>query len=115
MIYSRNREEYMLYVRKVLVRLKAFRLFYNLKKCKFFITKVNFLRFIIRTAGVSIDLRKVEIITSWPTPKSFYNLMSFLGFCNFYRRFIEAYLKVAHPLTSLLKGSNSGKKEGPFL
>jgi hypothetical protein len=64
MIYSRNREEYILHVRKVLVRLKAFRLFYNLKKCKFFVTKVDFLGFIIRTASVSIDPRKVETITS---------------------------------------------------
>jgi hypothetical protein len=114
MIYSKTRAEHVLHVREVLVRLKSFGLFCNLKKCKFFVTEVDFLGFVISTDGVSMDPRKVRTITSWPRPKSFHDLMSFLGFCNFYRRFIDGYSKVSHPLTSLLKGSNSGKKEGPF-
>ena len=37
----------------------------------------------------------------------------FLGFCNFYRRFISGYSNIVAPLTSLLKGSKQGKKPGP--
>jgi hypothetical protein len=114
MIYSKSIEAHVQHVRSVLIRLKAFGLFCNLKKCKFFVTEVDFLGFIVGTAGVSMDPRKVDTITSWPTPATYPDLQSFLGFCNFYRRFIEAYSKVTHPLTSLLKGSKNGKKEGPF-
>ena len=38
----------------------------------------------------------------------------FLGFVNFYRRFIYNFSKVAAPLSTLLKGSKDGKKRGPF-
>jgi len=37
----------------------------------------------------------------------------FLGFCNFYRRFISGYSNIVAPLTSLLKSSKQGKKPGP--
>ena len=39
----------------------------------------------------------------------------FLGFANFYRRFVECYAKITRSLTELLKGSVSGKQSGPFL
>ncbi|SGZ11730.1 BQ5605_C028g10452 [Microbotryum silenes-dioicae] len=52
---------------------------------------------------------KVKAITSWPTPTSLKELQQFLGFCNFYRRFIEGYSRVIAPLTRLLK------KNTPFL
>ena len=38
----------------------------------------------------------------------------FLGFTNFYRRFIYSYSAIAAPLTGLLKGSKDGKKFRPF-
>ena len=45
-------------------------------------------------------------MTQWPQPKSVYNIQVFLGFVNFYRRFIKGYLHITHPLTELLKTSN---------
>ena len=39
----------------------------------------------------------------------------FLGFANFYRRFIANYSKIAVPLTAMLKGSKNGKKAGPYI
>jgi len=114
MIFSKNRAEHEKHVRRVLERLIQFGLFCNLKKCRFFQKEVDFLGFVISLDGVSMDPRKVDTITSWPTPTTFPELQSFLGFCNFYRRFIEAYSKIAHPLTSLLKGSVNGKKSGIF-
>jgi hypothetical protein len=38
----------------------------------------------------------------------------FIGFANFYRRFICGFSTVAAPLTSMLKGSKAGKHPGPF-
>jgi len=47
---------------------------------------------------------KVEAILSWRTPESLADTQSFLGFANFYRRFIQDYSRIAHPLTELTKG-----------
>lgn len=43
-------------------------------------------------------------------PRSYHDVQVFLGFCNFYRRFIPNYSRIALPLTDLLKGSVNGKK-----
>jgi len=59
-----------------------------IKKCKFFIRKTNFIGFIIKLGKISIDLKKVKAIVSWQELENITQLKSFLGFCNYYRRFI---------------------------
>ena len=59
-----------------------------------------------------MDKKRVEVIAAWPEPTTFREIQSFLGFCNFYRRFIEGYSKIVAPMTALLKGSHNGKKAG---
>lgn len=51
-----------------------------------------------------MDDSKISAITTWPVPKSVKELQRFLGFANFYRRFIDKYSMITAPLTSLLKG-----------
>ncbi|KAK3573608.1 hypothetical protein QTP86_030009 [Hemibagrus guttatus] len=53
--------------------------------------------------GVEMDVVKVQAVTEWPAPTSVRELQRFLGFANFYRRFIRNYSSVAAPLTSLLR------------
>jgi hypothetical protein len=52
-----------------------------------------------------MDPKRVEMIANWPRPESIHDVQVFLGFVNFYRRFIEGYSHIARPLTDLLKGS----------
>ena len=59
-----------------------------IKKCEFFIRKTDFVGFIIKLGYISIDLKKVEAIVSWQEPENITQLRLFLGFCNYYRRFI---------------------------
>jgi len=59
-----------------------------IKKCEFFIVKTNFVGFIIKLGKISIDLKKVEAIVSWHKLGNVMQLRSFLGFYNYYRRFI---------------------------
>ena len=59
-----------------------------IKKCKFFIRKIDFIRFVIKLDYISIDLKKVEAIVSWQELENVTQLRLFLGFCNYYRRFI---------------------------
>ena len=62
------------HVRKVLERLRRFRLFANLKKCKFFTKEVEFLGFIISTKGVTMDPRRIDTIRTWPKLKTYYKV-----------------------------------------
>src|SRR6266516_2204659 len=61
-----------------------------------------------------MDPRRVTAIDEWEAPKTFRELQVFLGFANFYRRFVAGYSRITAPLSDLLKGSKDGKKSGPF-
>jgi len=59
-----------------------------IKKCEFFTRKTNFIGFIIKLGKISIDLKKVKAIVNWQELENVIQLRLFLGFCNYYRRFI---------------------------
>lgn len=86
--HSEEEEQHWRDVRAVLDRLRRAELFVNLKKCTFAAKEVAFLGFLIGVRGVRADPARVVSITSWPIPTSVKELQSFLGFTNFYQRFI---------------------------
>ena len=56
-----------------------------------------------------MDPGKLNGIQDWPIPKTVKQVRSWLGFGNFYRRFIKGFSHLAQPLNQLLK------KDRPFL
>ena len=50
-----------------------------------------------------MEEERIEAVKAWPEPKSIRDIQVFLGFANFYRRFIQGFSKIAAPLTSMLK------------
>ena len=115
LIYSDSEEEHWEHIEKVLERLRQFKLYAKLSKCQFAVKTVEFLGFVLSPNGVAMEKSRVETIKDWPKPRTFRELQVFLGFTNFYRRFIRHYSKIASSLTDLLKGSKSGRKLGPFV
>src|SRR5205807_7263902 len=73
------------------------------QKCEFHVNQVEYLGFIITTNGIRMDNAKVETIIAWPIPDRVRDVRAFLGFGNFYRRFIRAFSRLAQPLTALTK------------
>ncbi|KAK3506442.1 hypothetical protein QTP70_017059, partial [Hemibagrus guttatus] len=104
LVYSTSMEEHVRHVQEVLSRLQQHHLYIKLEKCEFHQTTVTFLGYVISQQGVEMDAVKVQAVTEWSTPTMVRELQRFLGFANFYRRFIRNYSSVAGPLTSLLRG-----------
>ncbi len=50
-----------------------------------------------------MDPVKVEAVKNWSTPSSLCDLLGFLGFANFYRRFIKGFAQMAWPLNDMTK------------
>jgi hypothetical protein len=59
------------------------------------------LGYIISQDGIVVDLEKIEAIREWSMPKNMREVRSFMGLADYYRRFIEGFSKIAHPITSL--------------
>ncbi|KAK3566144.1 hypothetical protein QTP86_028465, partial [Hemibagrus guttatus] len=104
LVYSTSMEEHVHHVREVLSRLQQHHLYVKLEKCEFHRTTVTFLGYVISRQGVEMDAAKVQAITEWSTPTTVWKLQRFLGFANFYRKFMCNYSSVAGPLTLLLRG-----------
>ncbi len=106
LIYSRSLAEHRHHVAEVLQQLCKYQLYLKAEKCIFHQPSVHFLGYIISKGGIRMGKGKVEAITSWPRPTTIKELQRFLGFSNFYRRFIANYSSITSPLTDLLKGGN---------
>ena len=109
LVFSSNWEEHTHHVRLVLTKLREYRLFAKSEKCEFDRTSVEFLGYIISPTGITMDERKVATITNWPLPTRLKEVQSFLGFSNFYRRFIDGFSTLMQPLIQLTR------KNIPFL
>ena len=90
-------------MRKVLTKLREAGIQADVDKCEFHVTETKYLGLIISTDGIKIDPSKVDAIKSWDTPTCVREVRSFIGFCNFYRRFIRSFSKIAGPLNTLTK------------
>lgn len=103
LIFSGTLEEHREVVREVLRRLEANDLYLRLEKCEFEKREVEYLGLVIRKGQVSMDPVKVEAVKSWPIPKNLREVRGFLGFANFYRRFIAKFAEISHPLNDLTR------------
>jgi hypothetical protein len=63
--------------------------------------KTEYLGYIIAPEGISIDPEKVRAVEEWKELTNVKGIQSFLGFTNFYRRFIHDFSKITAPLTKL--------------
>jgi hypothetical protein len=103
LIFSKNREDHLFHLQKILKKLQEFSLKASLNKWQFFQTDVTFLGFDISTTGIKMNDKKLKTILNWLFPSNLKEIQRFLGFTNFYRRFIPNFSRIAEPLTALKK------------
>lgn len=101
LIYSDYLEDHHQHVRAVMQALNDASMHIDMKKCKFEVTKVCYLGMIISTSGVEMDPQKVTCITGWEPCNNVKDVQAFLGFSNFYRRFIKNFSRKVRPLVHL--------------
>ena len=103
LIYSKSRSEHRKHVRLVLDKLTAAGLQVDIEKCEFDVEETAFLGVIVSGEGLRMDPKKIEAILHWQTPTNLKQVQAFIGFANFYRRFIEGFSKTVAPLVRLTK------------
>lgn len=103
LIFSDSLQEHRKHVSIIFERLRKNRLYIKLEKCEFEQTKIQFLGYIISPEGLSMDPDKIKAVVEWPAPRNIKEIQRFLGFANFYRKFIRDFSKVVAPITQLTK------------
>ena len=102
-IFSKNREDHILDLRKVFMRCRRFRVSLNPKKCIFGVTEGKLLEHVISEKGIMIDPERVEAISKLGMLGSKKELKSFFGKINFVRKLISAFAKIVKPMNDMLK------------
>ena len=109
LIYSKTKEGLEEMTKRVLQRLHENDLYLKPAKCEFCKTRIEYLGLIIEEGKMSMDPGKLKGIREWPVPKNVKQVRSWLGFGNFYQKFIRGFSHLAQPLNQLLK------KDQPFI
>jgi hypothetical protein len=108
LIHSAGDDEHRERTEKVLQRLQDNHLYLKLEKCAFAVPEVEYLSMVIKEGHVAMDPTKLTAIDEWQPPTSVKGVRSFIGFCNFYRRFIPDFSNIARPLHDLTKRTPAG-------
>ncbi|MBW0556053.1 hypothetical protein O181_095768 [Austropuccinia psidii MF-1] len=103
MVFPKSEKEHVTHVSTVLSRLRSKNLFAKDSNCLFHVSSVEYLGYVVSSEGLKIDQANVQQILNWPPPRALKALQSFLGFANFYCRFIKNYSKKISSPTSFLK------------
>ena len=81
----------------VLIVLRKYGVYANLKKCPLHQDKVRFLGFFVSTDGIKIEEKRINVINKWPKHESVQNIQVFISFANFYQSFIKGVSRIAAP------------------
>ena len=103
LIYSDNLEEHKQHVKLILEAFEKAGLHLKPEKCEFHQKEVKYLGLIISTEGIKMDPEKITAVRDWESPRNLKDVRAFLGFANFYRRFVKNYSKIVQPLTLLTR------------
>ena len=102
-IYSKNFQEHLKHLSKILGRIEMTGFKLGLQKCQFAAPSIKYLGQVVDRSGIHVDKDKVKAISEMMPPTNVKMVRSFLGACGYYRKFIKDYSKIAAPLTELTK------------
>ena len=103
LVYSDNEKKHEQQVLKMLQKFHEKGFYLNIDKCEFSISEVKYFEMYVEKNEIRMDLEKIKVILKWKTPKSVRDVLLFLEFSNFYKRFIEKFFKKIKCFTELIK------------
>ena len=93
---------------KVFACMKRAGLKFNPSKCEILKDSIKYLGRMVDEHGIRPDSDALEAVLTWKSPKTEHQLMSFLGYANYYREFIKGYANKMYPMQQLMR--HKGKK-----
>jgi hypothetical protein len=100
-VFSLGTSSHIATMRRVFELLRKNKLYAKAKKCEFHQKEMELLGIKVTTDGFEMEDKKITEVRQWKPPKNVKGVRSFLGFCNFYRRFIKNFSLIARPLHDL--------------
>ena len=109
-IFSDTKEEHLKRLEAVFQKLCAAGLKLKPSKCFFFREEIEYVGHVVSGKGISTNPKKIEAVSKWPTPKTVYDVRSFLGFVGYYRRFIKNFSRITKPIREVITGLENQSK-----
>ena len=109
-IFSDTKEEHLKRLEAVFQKLCTAGLKLKPSKCFFFREEIEYLGHVVSGKGISTNPKKIEAVSKWPTPKTVYDVRSFLGFVGYYRRFIKNFSRITKPIREVITGLENQSK-----
>ncbi len=100
-IYSKILKKHKRHVKLILNRLQKADLQIDINKCEFHVQKTIFLELLISIKELKINSRKMQAVVDWSTLNNLTQMLFFIDFCNFYRRFIKNFSKIVRSMIQL--------------
>ena len=100
-VLGRTQSEHLANVREALTLMRTHKLYGNVRKCCWMQRECKFLGHVVSAAGIRMDPDKISTVRDWPLPKDATQLRQFLGFANFFRKFICGMASMCAPLHDL--------------
>ena len=102
-VLGSNFEEHLCRLKEVLSRISSAGLKLKPSKCELFKTEVLFLGHIVGPHGIRPNPKLIDSVKNWKEPTNVKGIQQFIGFCNYYRQFIQNFSERATPLTRLTR------------
>ena len=102
-VMGRTFEEHLKNLGTVFDRLPEAGLKLKTKKCKFLQHETSFLGHTVSREGIQTNPSKVQAIKDMSRPGTVTQVRSFLGFCSYYRKYVQDFAGITKPLFDLTK------------
>ena len=112
-VYASSVKEHLVRLEAVFQKLKTAGLKLKPSKCELFKKSISYLGHVVSEEGVHTDPKKIAAVKTWARPTTVHTVRKFLGFVNYYRKFIKDYSKIAKPLYNLISGENAKRRTNP--